>query len=519
MMKSVLKTLALSFGGGLAIGAGIRLTQGGSARTRKEPGVDLDPLLRRLKSVENRIVEIESTAHAEAPERAAASTPPEMAAAFETLGAFEARLAAQFADIEQTRGAIRQLDRRLADMDSRIPATVQSLDRRLSELDAQIPVVIQSTVDLRFREVEQKLQQEFEEAQTRSMEAFVATLQNKVVDRISTLETNLADQSEAIGKLRDTSLKTDENLQKMLAGIERLVDQTRGFPSPAGTAASAPPPSAPSEPKREAISEPAFTAREQKASVLVSDVERDVESLVAEVAPDVPVLARIPELPHEEAPSKAAAHANGVIQDSTAPEHAASEAAVATLEPPVKEEMPGAEAGSAAATDHEEKAEESYEWVNRIGLELLAPRPKPRSPWKIPVVVGLIGGLVIIAALFYTGFLKGYLDPVSHAPAALASTAPTAEPPAPATTPGDLQTLEQRAAAKPGDPVSLVDLAREYARQKNWSKAEATYRSALEASPGNRDAALGLSDVLYQEQKYEESAAVLNKLSSQSKAQ
>jgi thioredoxin-like negative regulator of GroEL len=58
-----------------------------------------------------------------------------------------------------------------------------------------------------------------------------------------------------------------------------------------------------------------------------------------------------------------------------------------------------------------------------------------------------------------------------------------------------------------------VELAREYARRKNWGKAEASYRAALEAGPGNREAALGLSDVLYQEQKYEESAAVLNKLS------
>ena len=72
----------------------------------------------------------------------------------------------------------------------------------------------------------------------------------------------------------------------------------------------------------------------------------------------------------------------------------------------------------------------------------------------------------------------------------------------------------RRAASKPEDPVSMVELGREYQRRKDWTKAESAYRSALEASPGNRDAALGLSDVLYQQQKYEESAAVLNKISS-----
>ena len=40
MMKAVLKTLAISFGGGLAIGAGIRLTQGAS-KPRRESEIDL----------------------------------------------------------------------------------------------------------------------------------------------------------------------------------------------------------------------------------------------------------------------------------------------------------------------------------------------------------------------------------------------------------------------------------------------------------------------------------------------
>ena len=51
MMKAVLKTLALSFGGGIALGAGIRLTQGPAKSRRGETGVDgvnLDPLLARL---------------------------------------------------------------------------------------------------------------------------------------------------------------------------------------------------------------------------------------------------------------------------------------------------------------------------------------------------------------------------------------------------------------------------------------------------------------------------------------
>ena len=84
MMKSVLKTLAISFGGGLALGAGMRLAQG-PAKGRPEPRADLDPLLARLKNVESRIVEMEST------ERVApvASAPAPSAFAERTLAAFE----------------------------------------------------------------------------------------------------------------------------------------------------------------------------------------------------------------------------------------------------------------------------------------------------------------------------------------------------------------------------------------------------------------------------------------------
>jgi len=242
MMKAVLKTLALSFGGGLALGAGLRLTQA-PQKERKEPGVDLDPLLHRLKSVESRIVQMESRAPLEHIPAVAPAIGPIVE---KTLAAFESRLNRQLAgEVEQLRGEIRQVD------------------HRLLELDSQLPVVVQSTVDLRFVEVERKLQGEFEETQIRSMEAFVAALQSKVVERISTLETNLAGQSEAIGKLRDTSLKTDENLQKMLAGIERLVSQSRPSPHPPPGADSAPaPPPAAAEASREPVAQPSAARQE-----------------------------------------------------------------------------------------------------------------------------------------------------------------------------------------------------------------------------------------------------------------
>jgi uncharacterized coiled-coil protein SlyX len=452
MMKAVLKTLAISFGGGLALGAGIRLTQG-PARPRREPNLDLDPLLSRLQTVESRIVEMESGARVEP--TPAGPLPTDVLG--KTLVAFEARLAAQVNDVSQLRDDIRRVDQCLAD------------------LDAQLPVLVQSTVDVRFQQAEEKLRHDFEEAQSRSMTAFVDTLQTKVVERISTLEVNLAEQSQAIGKLRDASARSDENLQKMLVGIERLVDQSRASP-PASAPVSAPAPA------------PVLAPRESPASVY------EAASAIVRKEPADPVTVRVYTIGAEpepvtsmgEIPKESPKPSEAPATPTAAPDPVHASAVPA--EPPPPELL---------------KPEESYEWVNKIGLELLAPRPKARLGWRIPLVIGLAAGIILIVGLLYSGMLQ-HLFESSAAPqtSTLASTSSAPEPPIPAQN------------AKPSEDSVQLQVAREYQRRKDWTKAESSFRAILETSPANRDAAIGLSDVLYQEQKYEESAAVLNKLRS-----
>jgi uncharacterized coiled-coil protein SlyX len=497
MMKAVLKTLAISFGGGLALGAGIRLTQG-PAKTRKdEASVDLNPLWTRLQSVENRIVGMES------------ATPVSAASAVseKTLADFESRLAAQLGDVEQLRGEVDVVDRRVGKLDAQIPAIVQStVDIRFSEVQnklqqdfeeaqsrsmaafvetlqsrmVEIPAIVQSTVGVRFNEVQHKLQQDFEEAQSRSMNAFVDTLQTRVVDRINTLEANLAGQSEAIGKLRDTSLRTDESLQKMLLGIERLVDQSRA-PQPAAPASQPAPPIV----HREDASPPEIPAphltQVRDGAVQPAEDEQHVPELQPVLVPQ------------------------------------ASAVAVETTPMPVPEPpAPEVHAPAAASSGESPQSEESYEWVNRIGLELLAPQPKSHFGWRIPLAVGLVAGLILIAGLLYSGILQRFLasSALRQTPT-LASASP--EPDSSASLSAAGAGTSPESAATNANAISFVEQARDYTRRKDWAKAESAFRSALETSPANREAALGLSGVLYQEQKYEESAAVLNKLSSASK--
>ena len=517
MMKAVLKTLAISFGGGLALGAGIRLTQG-PARSRRQPPVDLDPLLARIQNVESRIVEMEAEPHLQhAP------------AAETTLAAFESRLADQLEDVEQVRDGLKHVERRLGEVDAQIPAVVQSnVNLRFREVESrlqrdyeeahsrsmaafvetleskvvEIPALVQSTVDVRFREVQSKLQQDFEEAQNRSMAAFVDTLQSKVVNRINTLETNLSEQSQVIGKLRDSSVRTDESLQKMLVGIERLVEQGRvpQTPSEAPPVSPAPPPqpvaAKPVEPLREDAGHPEKLAA-HLAQVRQEVVNPQLEERLPEPPPVLVSEARA-------TPAPVIGHPAAVVEVPSNGKPAAE---------PFVDEVPVAEA--VTTNESAGESEESFEWVNRIGLELLAPQPKPRFGWRLPLAVGLVVGLILIAGLLYTGVLQRFISSSAvQQTSTLASTAPEADSQASPNTPRSGESAVSSATA-----ASLVAQGRDYTRHHDWAQAEAAFRSALQASPANRDAALGLSDVLYQEQKYEESAAVLNKLSSASPSQ
>ncbi len=58
-----------------------------------------------------------------------------------------------------------------------------------------------------------------------------------------------------------------------------------------------------------------------------------------------------------------------------------------------------------------------------------------------------------------------------------------------------------------------IDRARGLAKSKDYAKAEEQYRAILKGDPKNREVVLGLADVLYRQQKFEESAAVLKALS------
>ena len=61
MANKLLRNLAITLGGGLAFGVGMKLGQSTIGKEKSGPGVDLEPLTERLKGFEDRVKKLEIT--------------------------------------------------------------------------------------------------------------------------------------------------------------------------------------------------------------------------------------------------------------------------------------------------------------------------------------------------------------------------------------------------------------------------------------------------------------------------
>jgi thioredoxin-like negative regulator of GroEL len=89
------------------------------------------------------------------------------------------------------------------------------------------------------------------------------------------------------------------------------------------------------------------------------------------------------------------------------------------------------------------------------------------------------------------------------------------KPPAPASDSGSASATG--ASAKPlsanADTKTKMQAAQECVDRKDYAVAEDIYKQVIKAEPGNTEALKALASVLYREDKIEESAAILDKLS------
>jgi DNA-binding NarL/FixJ family response regulator len=173
------------------------------------------PILDRLDEIENRVGEMET---GEAP----------------VPGDVRNWLSTQIADTFQ---------------DSRASGREVAVSRTINDLEARLPQMIEDAVTSRFHNMASKLQQEIEETHVRTLETFVKNIQVKLVQRVSALETDMSKQAEAMNQLREYSQRTEDNLSRLISGVDKLAQELPkrlGAPDGAATASAG----APTQPRK-----------------------------------------------------------------------------------------------------------------------------------------------------------------------------------------------------------------------------------------------------------------------------
>lgn len=100
-----------------------------------------------------------------------------------------------------------------------------ALARSVGELEARLPQMIEEAVSARFQSMASKLQQDIEETHLRTLETFVKNIQVKLVQRVSALETDMSKQAEAMNQLREYSQRTEDNLSRLITGVDKLAQE------------------------------------------------------------------------------------------------------------------------------------------------------------------------------------------------------------------------------------------------------------------------------------------------------
>jgi hypothetical protein len=175
-VAKLIKILAASVGGGIVLGAGIRLWE---AMATWEPG------LRPGQKFSVR------------------------------LGALEDRLQSLEVETSQTAGTGLEYQ---AEKIVRAGSVGTAPDLR-----GELQEWLTENVAARMTEVEARLNAESERGQKQMLDAFVDSVQTRVIHRISQLEEEVAGQSAAMNELRECSLRTERSIQKLLGGLDKLI--------------------------------------------------------------------------------------------------------------------------------------------------------------------------------------------------------------------------------------------------------------------------------------------------------
>lgn len=473
MANSLIKGLALTLGGGLAVGLGIKIGQGTTPPPAPQETIDFGPVLDRIEGVENRIDGVED---AQAALAAMTEAGPMIIPSVQEL---EARVQAQSSEVEALRAAIQRAT-------ERHDARIDDLGVAVTTLESRIPGMIDVCIKPRFEELHDRVQREMQETASQTLEMFADRIQARVVEKITSIEGDLGRQSEAINDLRDYSLKTDQNLQRLLAGVENLADKiNRKFEAPVEMARQAPPlrtspPPSPQAPQAGGVqSAPPVTqppapqpAPEGSKPTSAAQVTMETPAVPEAGAPAAPQPMMLAQTPVQD------------FQPAGKPDF------------PPKVELGEAEDLRPLPGAFQSRIPRSFSGPEYE--DMLAEPPRSSRGLRRAALIG--GGAAVMATVFGGIELTGVFNKTTSAHSATKVSAP-------ATAGADM--FDTRKLTEQSD---LLDQATAYNQKKDYGKAEEIYRKILKSDPSNTEVKRKLASVLFREDKIEESAQIIRSL-------
>jgi hypothetical protein len=199
MVKKLMTGLAISVGAGLALTFTTRAARKGARKGAWHPAThegSMTPVTIRVNTAVSRK---ENAAPEDYGESVAPTTTPEHSV-----------------ELAEIRVLVDALDNRSHEM-------LSTINQRIDDLQNQMPRFIDVKVTSRIREVEERLRIEFQDEQGRTLDAFLKTLEQKVLPRIALIEAAVGAQGEEIGCMRERIEKTDDTLDRVLERIEIVV--------------------------------------------------------------------------------------------------------------------------------------------------------------------------------------------------------------------------------------------------------------------------------------------------------
>ncbi len=172
---------------------------------------------------------------------------------------------------------IKALREELAHAEQRGSVQLALFTEALVRLRTQIPELVEDAIATRFVDIEERFYSQIRQIHQQAADSFMQSTHARVGTRVAAVEATMAEQSLAMADLKQSSLETDRNLQRMLAGLDRLTGElmrlstlagapivTRRASQLSGSTAQASATQAP--PERPTYSEAAAEPRNEKVS-------------------------------------------------------------------------------------------------------------------------------------------------------------------------------------------------------------------------------------------------------------